>query len=540
MKKIIISILCGLLLCVSLSCGEKKEKSVIETEPKPEKLVVYINGIPHTSETETMYPTTYTVGPRRVQGVVTADGGNIYQQALKEYEERTGINIEIRYLEESGSDERYVLQELYEEGEPLPDLVVASKHHPYDYYNMAHNNILMDFSSYIAADEERQSEEFYFQKIMEAGKIHGKQFFLPLTFNLNALITSESYLREVGLSQQNEMNYEDVLFWLQKSCQEMKNSQGIDAIYEADGPINGPYIISILNAAAHVAFFDEELNSVEISEEALASIYEVMVEYIGQEYANLYGYEDMTYEQLTRSGQSKKLYISSMTSGHEECIGMFLSGGRGGGFNFYHNILMDAAFFNSTYKEKGDNMVMIGIPTYDDADAYSANVDTMMFSFASCEYPDAVYDLMCYLMDYPFIMETGLSVNKKTTEQQLEDVQNTVLSLYPDEIAWALMNSGILTKEQIMDSMIDIDPLDEVYIEMIRHMLENMVGASISYYPMEGSMFYRVMNEIGSGNMTAEEAAEWTIEKMEERLVKFDENIAFYDKDYEFDLMGLE
>ena len=540
MKKIIISLFCMICLAFLFSCGEKEEESAITTEKKPEKLVVYINGISafFENETEPLYPTRYTVGPRNIDGVITASGGNIFQDALEKYEERTGIVIEIHYLEEYGKDGRPILQELYEDGEKMPDLVVSSKNHSYDYYNMAQTGMLMDFTSYISMDEDRQDDELYFQNVLEAGKINGKQYILPLTFSMNALITSESYLRKIGISVPEKPTYEDILYWLKKSCEEMQDSKGTEAIYESIGLMDGQYIMSILNGAANVECFDDELNSVAISKKTLESIYKVMEVYIKQEYTNLYGYENMTYEQLRNSGQGKKRYIANMMSGQEECIGMFLTGGRGGGFNYYQNLVMDAAYFNSTYNEKGEKMVLVGIPTCDDPEIYSANVDSMMFSFATCEYPQAVYDLMCYLMDYSFIMEAGLSVNRKVTEQQLKEVQYTVLTLCPDDVAWAQTTNGSLTVEEVMDSMVDIEPLDEVHVDSIRYMLDHIEGAGLPYRPLEELMFNRVINEIGSESMTVEEASVWTIDKMEERLVKMDENIAFYDEEYEFELMG--
>ncbi len=545
MKKGIIGVLLVVILSFLISCGEKKENDEVEIiESKPEKLVVYIDGNPsHFSGEEftgTLYPTNYTVGPRRIDGVPTASGGNIFQQALEEYEAKTGIEIEIHYLQEYGADERYTLQELYEDGKTMPDLVIASKYQPYDYYNLANKELLLDLTPYMENDESKQNEELYFQSILDAGKIDGKQYIIPLTFNLNVLITSESYLKQIGVSAQEKLYYEDIIYWLKKSCEGMQDSQGMDGIYESSGVFNGQYIMSILNAAANPSYFDTELNSVLISEKSLKCIYEVMKEYIRQEYTNLYGYEDMDYLQLQSSGQSKKRYIYHLLSGQEECIGIFLTGGRGGGTNDYHNVLTDAAYFNSYYKDKGDSMVLVGIPTCDNPDRYSANVDTMMFSFASCEHPEAIYDLMCYLMDYPFIVEAGLSVNKEITNQQLENIQNTVLTLYPDDIVWRQVVNGALTKEKALESMIEIDSLDEDNVDKIRYMLKNIEGAGLAYYPLEYLMFWRVLNEIGSNNMTTEEATEWTLDRLKERLNLFEENVAFYDEEYDYGILGWE
>ena len=535
---------CVLLLFCVISCREDKQVVEEAKEEKPDKLVVYINGVFHGYDDdgwlEKTYPTEYMVGPKQIGGIPTASGGNVFQQALEEYENKTGIDIEIHYLDEYGRDERYALQELYEEGNTMPDLVIASKHHQYDYYNLAKQGLLLDLTPYTENDGELQDDEQYYQRVLDAGKINDSQYIIPLTFNLNALVTSERYLQEIGMTiLEEDITYDEVMYLLKRSCEEMTDSAMKEAIYESSGSIfTGQYIMSILLASAHSSYFDSDIAMTNISVDTLISIYDLMKAYIQQEYNNVYGYEDMSYTELRHSGQSKTLNVKFLSGDQYDYIGIFLTGGRGGGVNVYHNILSDAAYFHSMAKERGDSMVFVGIPTVDDSDAYSANVDSMMFSFSSTEYPEAVYGLMKYLLNYSFGMEVGLSINRSYTEQQLEDIQNTFLMVYADDRSWDSIVMGYKTLDEIKDAMEQLEPLDAETVDQIRYMLDHMEGAELPYYSLEYLMFYRVLLEIGNENMTPNEAALWTLDKLQERMKMLDDDVLFYDPQYDYEILG--
>ena len=64
------------------------------------------------------------------------------------------MDIEIHYLEEAYSYGEYdILQEIIDTDEKLPDLLILSKQPLYDYYRLAEQGYLLDFSEYINADE---------------------------------------------------------------------------------------------------------------------------------------------------------------------------------------------------------------------------------------------------------------------------------------------------------------------------------------------------------------------------------------------------
>ena len=72
---------------------------------------------------------------------------------------------------------------------------------------------------------------------------------MPVLFNLNGLITTRSYLDEIGadFDEEDIQTYDDVISLLEKSCIEMSLEQRREAIFEASGlMMAGTYIPSIL------------------------------------------------------------------------------------------------------------------------------------------------------------------------------------------------------------------------------------------------------------------------------------------------------
>ena len=130
-KLLIFLMLFCFILVSSVSCDSKNSQNIPKTSVKqiPEKLVVYISGPAHgfQSKDDVMgeniqyyYPSKHIVGMSLIGGELEAVGGNIFHQALVDYSEKTGIQIEVRYMEEY-IGEKDVFSTLYKQ-EGLPDL----------------------------------------------------------------------------------------------------------------------------------------------------------------------------------------------------------------------------------------------------------------------------------------------------------------------------------------------------------------------------------------------------------------------------------
>ena len=166
-------------------------------------------------------------------GETEAPNGNIFEKALQEYEEMTGIELEIHYIEEYYNGQPTdPLQEQYEQS-IMPDVFIFTKMPPYDFFRLAKQEILLDFTPYVTADEELQNSDQYYQPVLDGGLIQEKQYALPILFNLNGMITTESYLDSIGTPVGEEnLSFEEVLNILNASCIVQADSKTTLAVWE--------------------------------------------------------------------------------------------------------------------------------------------------------------------------------------------------------------------------------------------------------------------------------------------------------------------
>ncbi len=531
-----------LLCCIVLSsCGgteASKGYDIAESEEMPEKLVVYLSGPMHGFQSaddengeniEYLYPSKYTVGTRLIGGELDCSGGNVFEQALVEYSQKTGIEIEVHYIEEYAG-ETDVLQHLYEQND-LPDMVILNKYSQYDYYLLAKQGVLLDFSPYM--EEELHDEALYYQKVMDGGKVQDQQVVLPVRFNMSGLITSKSYLASISLSEpDSDLSFQDVVYLLEKSCVEMESDQRKEAIFESSGlMLGGTYIPSILTGAAYADYFDEDVNNVELSSDVIKSILEVMSLYNRQEFGIDPDWQEKKYIDNLNNADIMSRSLTTLTSDTYRYVGIFLSGGRSGGINLHNSLLLDAAYFHSMYQQSDEEMVFCGIPTADGARLYSANISVLAAGFSSTKYPRAVYELARYMMDYDYPMAYGFSANKQITANQLDRIQKTSTSLYSDTI-WSAVTAGVKTREELQSDIEVIEPLDAESVEKIRNMLDNLGGAGLPCGVLEYMIYLSALHKIGDGDMSCSEASEWVIDTLKEYLTVSENLDPFYDKEF--------
>ena len=532
------SIFLFLLLLCGCNSVFSDNGNAIEQEKsnQPEKLVIYMSAPAHTfskGETEeTLYPSKHVIGTILVGGETEAPNGNIFEKALQEYEEMTGIELEIHYIEEYYNGQPTdPLQDQYEQS-VMPDVFIFSKHPIYDFFRLAEQEILLDFTPYVTADEELQNSDQYYQPVLDGGLIQKKQYALPILFNLNGMITTESYLNSIGTPVGEEnLSFEEVLNILNASCIAQADSKTTLAVWEGSGGHMGEmYFPSILTGAAYPRYFDEDMKSVILEEEVIADIFEVIKNFIWQDAVNAPKRDNMTYEEYLDSWNYSKSLFADYSPELSERIGIALTGGRAGGVSFHNSLLTDAAFFQSAYEKQGETMVLKGIPTYNDPSYYSANASLVAYGMASTEYPEAVYDLVRYLMDYGFPPAYGFSVNKELTQKQLELMTATSYTVSPESV-WTGVEFGI-DIEELEQNLMYTEPLDEETVEVIRNMLDHIAGAGLPCAVLEVSPYNSMVRMIGSNQMTPDEVGDWVVKTMEEYLTMQDTLKPFYDEAY--------
>ena len=545
----VLLILGSLVLLFCISCAPSKGQSNISLreDEKPDSLVIYTSGIPYgfmiseDSGTENqfeMYPSMAVMGGRRIPGELEAPYGNIFAKALEDFSNETGIEIELHFLEEySGQSD--ILQEKIDNGDSMPDALLVGKYAWYDYIRLAEQGLLLDFSELIQQDEDLGNADKYYHTVLQGGEINKKQYILPILFNLNAMITSESYLSQIGMSipEDQPYTYEEYIHLFTESCVVMQNNSLQEALYETSGDmVAGSYFPSILTAAAYPSYWGDNQELL-IEKETIVSILEMMLAYYKQEFTDIPDWENRDYSENVNDMKGKQRSLLGANN-MEICqnVGIFLTGGRNGGVNISSSLLSDAAYYHFLYEESGEEMVLKGIPTVADNQRYSANITQMLLGFQNTEYPEAVYALARYLMDYEYPVYYGFSINQDLTQKQLEQMQSTTFTVYPDWI-WPSLMSGSMSMEEAKEETEEIPPLDADVVKTIEVMLDHMLGAGFPFAPLENSMYRSMLEGVHNKEYTPEEAAEWLIEHLEEHQEVQANLKPFYDKEYEHMLL---
>lgn len=528
-----------------VSCNLKKTEVnkdiVISSEEcaNVKKLVIYMNATTHSflsrnAEGEeiitTIYPSRYTTGTMLSAGDVDSPNANIFEKALNEYAEKYDVHVEVHYLDgyEGGGD---ALQDIVDSDGKLPDLMIFNTQPHYDYYRLAEQGYLLDFSEYMAKDNDIVDEEIYYQRVIEGGKMFSGQYAIPLLFSMNAMMTSEEYLNGIGVSapQSGSSPFDELIYIMEESCIEMAKDDTMEALHETSGSmLLGHYIPSILTAAAYPNYFDESGNIL-VSAEKVSNIFELMSYYNRQEFTPIIGWEENSYIENMDSGLSKSYQIPYSEEA-VEYIGIFLSGGRSGGVGFYSSLLTDAAFMQTIYNEDEKQFVLCGIPTAESATEYSANITLAAYGVSTTEHPEEVYNLVRFLMDYEFPYQYGFSVNREITEKQLLNAQKTTISVYPESI-WDGPNS-VMTYEKLNSLIYHTEPLSSDNADIIKKMLDNIAGASVPYAVLEYNMYNSMLNMVGDGKMTPTEAGEWVVTQWNQYLNQLNVWEPFWDVNF--------
>jgi len=544
MKKVftIISVLLVLLIVgCSVKVHDAEKADVLEKTVSSEKLVVYMNAAPHVFRSfdeegknidTIIYPSRHVIGAMLSAGDVDSPNANVFEKALKQYANEKKIDIEIHYLEEAYAAGEYdILQKIVDTDGKLPDLLILSKQPLYDYYRLAEQGYLLDFTEYISTDESIQNDDRYYREVVDGGEIQGKQVAMPLLFNMNAVMTSTSFLERVGVSSpEYGSSYEEFLYLLEESCVELINDKKIAAIHESSGnmPV-GHYIPSILTAAAYPNYFDQVSGEILVTEKSISDIFELMTYYNRQEFSPINGWEDRPYIENMNDGGSKSRKVPKSSEAIES-FGIFLSGGRAGGVGFHSSLLTDIAFLQTVYEEAEEELVVCGIPTLESNLSFSANITMAAYGMATTEHPDEVYDLVRYLMDYEFPAQYGFSLNKEVTYKQIENAQKNTISVYPENI-WEGVNS-IMPEQELKNLIFHTDPISAKNAKIIQNMLDNISGAGLPYAVLEYNMYNSMLNMVGDEKMTPDEAGEWVITQWNQYCEQLDKWEPFYDANF--------
>ncbi len=529
MRKVMTYIAAGLLslmvLISNTACLKEKEDSEASFKQvdieKPEKLRVYLNGIPASSdgydgESYEYHTSGYTFGLYQTNADIDAVDGHSIYQALLEYGKQNQIEFDFVWYQSSEELEYYLEED--KKQNYMPNLVLSGR--PcLDIEQWMRTEELGDFSALIQEDE-TFNDEMYYQKIVQAGSVGERQYILPYLFNVNSFITAEDTLDKLSYHLPEDFTYEEALELFGRSCEFCADEPYVEALTQRTGGMGDYYLPVILGSAARPSVIDREREKVMVTEKEFIKLVELMQLFYMQEFGISLPVDAAEWDAKREENPwfKDKVYLDAAEQVAHQMI--FLDGGNSWGVNQYSSLLGNAIYMNSYYKDENRTMILRAIPMIDES-AYAANITGFGFCFKDEPYIETIYDILKYLMNYEFKIPFGFSVSRTVTEKQLEMAETTNYAYMPDGTymhAWSAEEAEMLAqwKENWTE---ELSPLDKKYCDQIREIL-NQIGVAALPGDPAAKEFCRQILMAAIGRESAKAAYEDFVVNMTEYMEK--------------------
>lgn len=469
----------------SLSPTQESESATGADVSAPLK-VYYIgheNDISYGEENWTEYSFPVTLGLERTGYMPGYAQGNPMYQALLDYQEETGIEIEATGLGSTGLIMRQIKEDAAQG--KAPDVVIILKQfndmNTGTWEELLAEGAFADMQSYI-----HLTEEEYYMPVMHSGRYQDGQYLVPLLFNINGYITSEEFLRQAGQeAPEASASFQELLHWLTEICIAMQGNTSKVALYEGT-TIWEHYILNVLSAAAGPQNLE---NKLEITEETIQSMLELMQEFLKQDFQTVSGYETHSYEENLSSTSAlyDRFNFGPMYAEDPEykrnMLGILLDGGYQG-VDVGSSFIMQAYTMQTYYEEMNETMVWGAIPMETEARQYAACVRALAFCPAQSNNQEGAGRLLQYLLTYAYPPEIGIPVNRATAEAQISALTQTSTELYIQP-RYDPFATEEVQEEKFNQSKVWFQPMKPELADQLLSILNQVAGASLPY---EGPM----------------------------------------------------
>lgn len=494
--------------CVSsrreLNTQSSGEAATLNRSPLQVYLMGQANEISSSEEERIEYSLPVSVGLERTGYMPGYAQGNPIYQALLDYEEETGIDVEVSFFDTSvGLVEQ--MQEAVRVGEG-PDLVLVIKQFGeskgINWQGLLDAGTFENLAPYLDLNAEQ-----YYEKVLQSGVYAKQQYLVPFLFDLSGYITSEEFLRETGQSMPGpQSSYEELLNVFQEACLALQQNSSKLALYECT-TVWEYYIADVLMAATGERNLEKQT---EIPTETIVQILEVMHDFLDHNFQLIPGFEEKTLDENVNSMNSMydRFNFGPLHSEDpeykREMLGILLEGGWSGHF-CSSSLIMQAYALQTYYNAMNEHMVLGGIPTLQEAGMYTAFVTALGFCPAGAANIEGAAQCMQYLLDYRYPLEIGISVNKDTVAEGLEALTQTETELY------IAPRYDPFSNEEIRQATFDqsketFEPMQEEVAQTLLALLDHIAGASLPYTIMEELKVY--LADYYEGRLTAVETAE--------------------------------
>lgn len=498
MKKIYMICL-AFILCLT-ACQIAEHEELTQNEEKPEKLIVYAVGDKVSCNSggkrADYYCTNYTMGPFGPVVDDIREEGYIYHAAFRDFEEETGIRLDIRYFVSMSELEQEILED--QKSGKLPDVLImdqrmwAGASGIDNIYRIMEDDWFCDLKPYADRDE-LYTEDQYYETVLAAGLYQGKQLILPLSFNIKAIFTSEQEMEKTGIYLYSEMNGREILMQMQEAC--VRAEKGKVAIDTLSLWSSMSTIIPIFWESTGLAPVDYEAHSVTLDQDLFEQMAVFVKRYFSQDmqenweevvrnaasYLDLESWGLLSEPSSESSLDSRKDTISMM---QEEAKAWLDNGSfyiESNSESMYrHGFAGQCMALDTLYDEKQEDMKMLGISKYEEEEAYIAEIQMMGGVMKESENAYYAYQLLKYIADHDYAPYYSVSVSKKVTTAMLDELEKMTYTLY---LALSNAWSGEINfSEEREEYQYTLNPLKPEHRNQIEEMLEHISGAVLPQY----------------------------------------------------------
>ena len=474
----LILLVCMCVLIISSCEVLKDEKDILIEDGKVlTKLKVYMVGDELQTPTGSFFFTTYALGEMRGRAIDWGEKGHIYYEAIRKFEENSGMELEVICF--NFSDDLFAQLEVDRKNGTMPDVIVAdsanSRINAYKYLN---SDYFVDLNSYL-----QEKMDCYYERVLECGELNEKQYIMPLIFNMNVLFSSNDILEQHDVQIYKYESYSQICDKLIELLRKTKEERSIAAVSQLSNHLlRYPYVV--LDSASGVNMINYETGKLKVDEKYIGFLYDFEKARLEQEFGAEWEKvvkKAKQNENILPSHESKSIAFQnalyeSMAFGDIYKLNIILLEGGGHTTVEMHSALAQGTYMNSKFKDLDDKLVYIGIPSYRDSTAYTANVTMYAGITTQCEDVEAAFRFIECLADYDVPWQLGFSINIENTEQMIQDRRDTIYTIYPYTGLYDPMVDPE-NDENYRGEPYSISVLDDSICEYFLEMLDN-IGTS--------------------------------------------------------------
>ena len=454
-------------------------------------LEVFMVGMPVSWGDEGDYHTTmYQMGDLGSNSYTWGEKGHIYYDALNNYQKESALDVRITYGQ---YDElwNYLL-----DGN-APDLIVSDTRA--DITELMAQEEFLDLLPYFEKDSIYESGN-YVNPVLEAGLYFDQQYVFPLTFTMNALITSEQSLARHDLMLSSDYTFDDMVNTFTNAYREVENTDDKHFLTSTANGSAQSIAYQIFSRASGQTAYNPKTGKVVLDEDyfkQMAELYEAFICYdlqmnldeirVAAEQESLERAAEAesrglspeevesckNYKYLNTSEKNSRyarlFYSNAMISQRFELTRNAFAcvSDSGESMGDMGSTLTQAYYYESRYTDAEEDFMIIGIPEKEDPESYSATIT--MFGVIPTEaiHPDEAYELLKTLADAEIFPHFGMSVNR----DRLNETFDYFTSTHYDYYAFQMPDPAETIE---MGAEYQIKPMSEETSQYLQDMVENI------------------------------------------------------------------